>query len=567
MKHVQLKVNQERLLKVMRDSFSRPRNVITELAQNARRAGSDRVDFTWEPETATLTVRDNGSGIGDLETLLSVASSGWDPEVVDRESPFGLGFLTALYFSRHITVESCDQRLSAATDNLLSMAWLPIEDAVTEPGATLVLKGLDERVFGKNPPESVFASLFSGFPIEVTLNGTSIERPFHEDALDGAASDIGTIALWSADEDWAFYLQGLPIEVKSGCSASFKPSGVVHLDSRRFAARVPDRTALIESEATALITPTLQMATANYFRSEAERNGPKWLCDNYRTAKNLGVLDLFNAIDLLPAGALQLLQPSMMEVAENYGDDGTSFYGYVQRSDVGEWLLVTDRGARSFSFQDEVSGFRGATAEWQCGAAGDEDHPLHEYVRDFNFLVACEVMRTVLVKRSALHEDHWVFDLAEPLTDAFIDRVASSFSVTPAGESLTFEGRGGPVAIQPAEAIEFQYGDSEERRKADMFVRMDEEGFIVAMTEDADTERFCRLYDTYGEEFTGALVEDDLMADADDLEAIMQRAFTRDDSVILRRLLERTGRSLDLPVGTYTVVIGSGGEMDVSKAA
>jgi len=38
-----------------------------------------------------LTVCDDGCGIACLKTLLTVAESGWDVDVIERECPFGIG--------------------------------------------------------------------------------------------------------------------------------------------------------------------------------------------------------------------------------------------------------------------------------------------------------------------------------------------------------------------------------------------------------------------------------------------------------------------------------------------
>ena len=58
------------------------------------------------PETKTLTVRDDGCGIGDYQALFTLAESGWDAETIENEMPFGLGFLSALFSCQHLEVES-----------------------------------------------------------------------------------------------------------------------------------------------------------------------------------------------------------------------------------------------------------------------------------------------------------------------------------------------------------------------------------------------------------------------------------------------------------------------------
>ena len=61
---IQMKVNQENLVKTLRLSFSNPETVLGELLQNARRAGATAVYFTYQGND--LTVEDDGCGIGDF---------------------------------------------------------------------------------------------------------------------------------------------------------------------------------------------------------------------------------------------------------------------------------------------------------------------------------------------------------------------------------------------------------------------------------------------------------------------------------------------------------------------
>lgn len=98
---VAMKVNQANLVKSLRFSFTHKTTVLGELLQNARRAQATLVEFSFCPETKVLQVSDDGCGIESIETLLTVAESGWDAELVAQEHPFGVGFLSALFACRH----------------------------------------------------------------------------------------------------------------------------------------------------------------------------------------------------------------------------------------------------------------------------------------------------------------------------------------------------------------------------------------------------------------------------------------------------------------------------------
>jgi hypothetical protein len=66
------------------------RGIITEILQNARRAGATHVDIR-NRQDGIVEVRDNGKGIDDFAKLLALGDSGWDPSLEDSEDPAGVG--------------------------------------------------------------------------------------------------------------------------------------------------------------------------------------------------------------------------------------------------------------------------------------------------------------------------------------------------------------------------------------------------------------------------------------------------------------------------------------------
>ena len=140
MKAVQMKVNQENLVKTLRLGFSNQATVLSELLQNARRAGATAVNFACQGND--LTVEDDGCGIGDFQNLLSVAESGWDAETIEREHPFGIGFLSALYSCKRITVISAGITLSADTADILAFKPVGLACAKKSRGSKIILEGV-----------------------------------------------------------------------------------------------------------------------------------------------------------------------------------------------------------------------------------------------------------------------------------------------------------------------------------------------------------------------------------------------------------------------------------------
>ena len=101
---IQLKVDETKLVTNLRHAFTRRSNVISELMQNARRAGATEIHITLSSDKVIIS--DNGVGIDDFSDLLTIASSGWDAETMAEESPVGLGFLSAMYACDFIQIES-----------------------------------------------------------------------------------------------------------------------------------------------------------------------------------------------------------------------------------------------------------------------------------------------------------------------------------------------------------------------------------------------------------------------------------------------------------------------------
>lgn len=67
-------------------------DVINELLQNSRRAGATKVEIAIN--CGKLWYRDNGCGLEDPQTLLSLGGSGWDAETQQNEDPAGMGFFS-----------------------------------------------------------------------------------------------------------------------------------------------------------------------------------------------------------------------------------------------------------------------------------------------------------------------------------------------------------------------------------------------------------------------------------------------------------------------------------------
>jgi hypothetical protein len=71
----------------------------TEILQNARRAGATSVDLTIKSgapaeNLCVVTVQDDGHGIEDFQSLLTLGTSDWSTETQSAEDPAGMGFFS-----------------------------------------------------------------------------------------------------------------------------------------------------------------------------------------------------------------------------------------------------------------------------------------------------------------------------------------------------------------------------------------------------------------------------------------------------------------------------------------
>ena len=119
---IQVRINEEGALRNQRYAFTDRFALVTELLQNARRAGATRIDITHDAAAKRLCVRDDGHGIGDFQKLLTFNESGWDEATSYQERPFGIGFSKCLYAASRCIVASGRQRVDFKTEVALARA-------------------------------------------------------------------------------------------------------------------------------------------------------------------------------------------------------------------------------------------------------------------------------------------------------------------------------------------------------------------------------------------------------------------------------------------------------------
>ena len=94
---IQVRINEEGALRNQRYAFTDRFTLVSELLQNARRAGATRIEIHYDAAVQVLLVHDDGCGLEDFQKLLSFHESGWNAATSIEERPFGVGFSKCMY--------------------------------------------------------------------------------------------------------------------------------------------------------------------------------------------------------------------------------------------------------------------------------------------------------------------------------------------------------------------------------------------------------------------------------------------------------------------------------------
>lgn len=250
---MKLQVNQSNLLANIATVFTDKTKVVTELVQNARRAGASKVFLDYElsddkKTVVSITIRDNGFGIKDFTKLFTLAESGWDAAVQSTERPYGMGFYATLTCARTVTIQSNGQQMVVDSAQALSGADIGEACEVDFFGGTKIeLAGVDINTH-------FFTSFLHGAflysSIEIFINGKPVRRSL---ALCNMPTDkvfdtpFGRLVV----EQW--FVSATCVIVQEMHVGSFKASSDWSEPNVLFAnttikARMPDRDSILNKE-------------------------------------------------------------------------------------------------------------------------------------------------------------------------------------------------------------------------------------------------------------------------------------------------------------------------------
>ncbi len=300
---VAIKISEHNLVKNLRFAFTDPKVLIAELMQNSRRAGATYVCINFNEEQQALTFIDDGCGIADFEPMFTIAETGWNESVQDDERPFGMGFISTLFYADEIEIISLNQHIRFRTKDALALANIDMLSSGTSP----FMQGTQITLFGINLDYSVIenavARYAKGFPISVRFNNSEMERPHAIDCMPFEQTAIGLVHL-NLSWEMLCYLQGIPVGNNHRLHCVGKPT-VVHL-SNQFRGNMPDRSRLFdEDNSVSYITQTIHQLREQHLLSlQNELSVVDFANKYWNIATNLNLLDLFEMPPFIPSRIL-----------------------------------------------------------------------------------------------------------------------------------------------------------------------------------------------------------------------------------------------------------------------
>ena len=330
--------------KSLKDMFAGAASVIREAAQNAERAGATSFSITHDENKHTLILENNGSVMKELDwkRLFHAGKSGWGDDVVESQNPFGIGSTSMLFCTSKIIVKSGYATAEINSVDFFNGSNIEINTSNTEyyDGTSFTLH-VNESAWSDLALEKA-ESVFRGFPIEVIINDTAVDRTHAKGRSSFYEHEFpyGMLCINRDLRDVHFtfgsnpltYLQGLPVSFKDSKSRVSAGEVSVHLDAKKVRASSPDRTRLVDPPSD--LDETIRSAFLAAIRAIIEedisaRGYFVALCDTYSLAID-ACEDLFNHEDapLLESSFFTLDSPlEEIEIDSEYFNSLVSYSG------------------------------------------------------------------------------------------------------------------------------------------------------------------------------------------------------------------------------------------------
>src|SRR5712692_9026948 len=171
------KVNLAMLDKADRLFRNDDEGTLIEVLQNARRAGASTVEVSIEEIKANgaecrITVQDNGRGIENFQSLLTLGASDWSSsEVNEKEDPAGMGFFAMCRSG--VEVHSRHRYVNIAPSVFLGKSEARVETSNEFVGSTRIRF---TRASTRAALVGALERVVEFYPLEVRLEGQPLPR-------------------------------------------------------------------------------------------------------------------------------------------------------------------------------------------------------------------------------------------------------------------------------------------------------------------------------------------------------------------------------------------------------
>ena len=384
--HIKLMINEDNLLNRLGEAFTNKDTFIKEIMQNAQRSGATKLAISTTDNTLSFT--DNGNGINDFQSLLTVAESGWDIETIKKTNAFGIGFLSSIYASDVVEVKSGHQFVRFKTQDLLKGHSVKVETLFSKVKGTVVI------LTGTFKTDNL-DSYTIGFGIPVTINGVNSPRKNALNKDKFIKTDFGWIKL--TDEYTTIgsklYLQGQEVFDEP---YMFGPRNIVHLEDATFLARLPDRDKLIDEKE---VVDKIHNWIQRYYHHKAQQ-----MLDAINKQSNFDTIE--NAFAFARKWNKKALNKLDFIVASDFidTDDLDLRIGHHDHACDTNWNTLSGIFTKDELLNRPI--FR-----------TDQDYISEEQMDCFTF---CKLSKALIFNNSVNNydEDHWLFDRAFYADDA-----------------------------------------------------------------------------------------------------------------------------------------------------
>jgi hypothetical protein len=414
MNKIKLKINENNLLSRLGEAFSNSTTFITEMAQNANRSKATKLEITTTENS--ITFADNGTGIKDFQSLLTVAESGWDIETIEKTNAFGIGFLSAIYASQRVEVHSNGYQVAFDTKDLLAGNGVEVHNnSLITTGTVIKLTG-EFNLLNLN-------SMFSGFPLPVYINDDEVKRKNAFNETDFIETEYGHIKFanpeYSVRSDiyCVFFLQGQ--QVYSDSRYTYNTANVVHLDDTNFKARLPDRDKLIDE---ASVVEKIRASIKAHYSEQAlelvkrlkvidNDDEMRFIEDSFSFIRKwdrglLNQLDYVLANDFIDTNTIDLV----VGHSENADDNGWGYLsGLLWKKDLESKTVIIHNG--SYIDEEDMDCMTFVKVSGDCYVMTteyDTDHWINELVVGHSESCSLEV-EPVNIYKTANNPSNWVY--------------------------------------------------------------------------------------------------------------------------------------------------------------